>query len=182
MLEKLQVLSAVESNLSRATNYRSALLNLSMAINHYGTNTNGGVDLRANGLSERENYFVLPGPRLGGFRVETQPDLELEHLIDFNNKTVFFNFDHERWSNRIFVLGRHYEVIPKMGNSNDALCEIDTVDKKMYVNWGHPLRQQMGDVAFLKSAVAWKLSYHACRGNIEAMMDLALNLMIFNGA
>lgn len=189
MLERLQVLSAVESNLSRANNYRSALLNLSMAINHYGTNSNGGVNLRgffadslsANGLSEREDYDVLPGPRVAGFRVKAQPELEQEHFIDFGSRTVYFNFKHERWSNRIFVLGQHYEVAPKMGSSSDPLCEIDTAERKVYVNWGHPLRQQMGDVAFLKSSVAWKLSYHACRGNIEAMMDLALNLLTFNG-
>ncbi|HVS80640.1 MAG TPA: ATP-binding protein [Pyrinomonadaceae bacterium] len=189
MLERLQVLSAVESNLSRANNYRSALLNLSMAINHYGTNSNGGVDLRgffadslsANGLSEREDYDVLPGPRVAGFRVKAQPELEQEHFIDFGSRTVYFNFKHERWSNRIFVLGQHYEVAPKMGSSSDPLCEIDTAERKVYINWGHPLRQQMGDVAFLKSSVAWKLSYHACRGNIEAMMDLALNLLTFNG-
>ena len=190
MLEKLQVTSAVESNISRANNYRSALLNLSMAINHYGTNSNGGVDLRrffadsfsANGLSEREDYDVLPGPRVAGFRVGAQPELQQEHFIDFGSKIVYFNFKHERWSNRIFVLGQHYEVIPKMGSNSDPLCEIDTAQKTVYVNWGHPLRQQMGDVAFLKSSVAWKLSYHACRGDIEAMMDLALNLLTFNGA
>jgi hypothetical protein len=80
------------------------------------------------------------------------------------------------------VLGYHYEILPKIGCSEDPLCEIDTSEKKIYVNWGHPLRSQMGDVAFLKSAVAWKLSYHACGGDIEAMMDLALNLLTFNGA
>jgi len=187
MLERLQVLSAVESNLSRANNYRSALLNLSMAINHYGSN--GGVALRKffasssrpNGLSHHDDYDVLPGPRVAGFRVKGQSDLEQEHVIDFGTKTVYFNFGHERWNNRIFVLGQHYEVTPKMGTNSDPLCEIDTAEKKVYVNWGHPLRQQMGDVAFLKSSVAWKLSYHACRGDIEAMMDLALNLLTFNG-
>jgi len=190
LLERLQVLSAIESNLSRANHYRSALVNLSMAINHYGTNSNGGVDLRglfakplsANGLSERENFDILPGPRVAGFRVNSQSEPERERFVDFDSKTVYFDFKHDRWSNRIFLLGQHYEVVPKMGRNNDPLCEIDTIEKKVYVNWGHPLRQQMGDVAFLKSAVVWKLSFHACQGNIEAMMDLALNLLTFNGA
>jgi hypothetical protein len=188
MLERLQVLNAVESNLSRANNYRGALLNLSMAINHYGSN--GGITLRnffgslyrANGLSHREDYDVLPGPRVAGFRVKANPELEREHLIDFGGKIVSFNFAQERWNNTIFLLGQHYEVLPKIGTNEDPLCEIDTAEKKIYINWGHTLRQQMGDVAFLKSSVAWKLSYHACQGDIEAMMDLALNLLTFNGA
>ena len=188
MLERLQVLSAVESSLSRANNYRSALLNLSMAINHYGSN--GGIDLRsffgssyrANGLSHREDYDVLPGPRVAGFRIKADPELEQEHLIDFGGKIVSFNFGHERWNNAIFLLGQHYEVAPKIGTNKDPLCEIDTAEKKIYINWAHTLRQQMGDVAFLKSSVAWKLSYHACQGDIEAMMDLALNLLTFDGA
>jgi len=188
MLERLQVLSAVESSLSRANNYRSALLNLSMAINHYGSN--GGIDLRsffgtsyrANGLSHREDYDVLPGPRVAGFRVKANPELEQEHFIDFGGKIVSFNFGHERWNNAIFLLGQHYDVALKIGTNKDPLCEIDTAEKKIYINWGHTLRQQMGDVAFLKSSVAWKLSYHACHGDIEAMMDLALNLLTFNGA
>jgi hypothetical protein len=190
MLDRLQVVAAVESNLSRANNYRSALLNLSMAINYYGTNPNLGLDLRgffasslsANGLSERDDYDVLPGPRLAGFRVTARPELEREHLIDFSSKTVYFNFKHERWNQRVFVLGQHYEVVPKLGGSGDALCEIDTVQKKVYVNWGHPLRTQMGDVSFLKASIAWKLSYYASRGDIEGMMDLALKLLTFNGA
>jgi hypothetical protein len=188
MLERQQVFSAVQSSLSRANNHRNALLNLSMAINHYGSN--GDVNLReffaastrANGLSHREDYDVLPGPRVAGFQVKSQPELEQEHLIDFGKKTVYLNFGRDCWSNSIFVLGQHYEVILKMGSDSDPLCEIDTADKKVYLNWGHPLRPQMGDVPFLKSSVAWKLSYHACRGDIEAMMGLALNLLTFNGA
>ena len=120
-------------------------------------------------------------PRVAGFRVKSQSELKQEHFIDFETQTVFFNYQHDRWSNRIFILEHHYEVIPKDGSDTEPLCEIDTVAKRIYVNWGHSLRQQMGDVAFLKSSVAWKLAYHTCRENVETMMDLALKLWIFNG-
>lgn len=189
MLEKMQILSTVESLLLKANNYRAALVNLSMAINHYGTNATDGASLReffsstqrVNGLSHREDYDSLPGPRLLGYRVMAQHQMEGDHLIDFARKSVYLNLAHERWNKRIFVLGQHYEVVAKMGSSNDPLSEIDTTERKVYVNWSHPLRQQMGDVAFLKSAVVWKLSYHACGGDIESMMDLALNLLTFDG-
>ena len=189
MLARIQVRSAVQNQLSRADNYRAALLNLSMAINHYGISDAGNVDLKgffgsssdvANGLSHCHDYEMLPGPRLGDFRVTTLSSLEQAHSIDFQSQTVYFNYDQERWSRRIFVLGHYYDVLPKAGTEDDPLCEIDTADKKVYVNWGHPLRQQMGDVAFLKTAIALKLSYHASRGNIEVMMDLALKLQTYN--
>ena len=187
MLQRLQVLSTVESALARAAQYRNALLNLSLGINHYGTNE--GIDLRtffnsstaSNGLSQRQNYDNLPGPRLAGFRVVPMSELPQEHLVDFDAKTIYLDLGHDRWSNRIFLLGEYYDVIAKTGGNNDPLCEIDTVTKRVYVNWGHTLRQQMGDVPFLKSAVAWKLSYLACKGDVEAMMELALKLLTFNG-
>jgi hypothetical protein len=188
MLQRLQVLSTVESALARATQYRNALLNLSLGINYYATN--GSIDLHtffnsstaSNGLSQKQNYDNVPGPRLAGFRVVPQSELPQDHLVDFARKTIYLDLGHDRWSNRIFLLGEYYDVIPKAGGNNDPLCEIDTITKRLYVNWGHTLRQQMGDSAFLKSAVAWKLSYLACNGDIEAMMDLALKLLTFNGA
>ena len=190
MLKRLEVRTAVERELLRADNHRAALLNLSMAINHYGTNFDGKIPLKeffagsanvTNGLSYCSDHELYPGPRVAGFRVKTQPELKQEHLIDFESQTIFFNYQHDRWSNRIFILEHHYEVIPKDGSDTEPLCEIDTVAKRIYVNWGHSLRQQMGDVAFLKSSVAWKLAYHTCRENVETMMDLALKLWIFNG-
>lgn len=188
MLEKQLVVSSVESALTRANHYRNALLNLSMAINHYGSN--GAVDMRrffrsaasSNGLGHRKDYDTAPGPRMAGFRVLLEPNLSHDYVIDFNEKTIRLDLDHDRWNHRIFVLGQHYAVIPKDGLKNDPLCEIDTIGKRIYVNWGHPLRQDLGDAAFLRSAVAWKLSYLVSSGDIEAMMDLALKLLTFNGA
>jgi hypothetical protein len=186
---RAQVLSAVQSQIARANQNRNTLLNLSLAINHYGMN--GGRALKqflldgshcSNGLSERQDFEKLPGPRVAGFRVTTIQDLGQGQLIDFDNRTVGFDFKHDRWSDHVFFLGMHYRVIPKLGSEADPLCEIDTREKKIYVNWGHPLRQQMGDSAFLKSSVAWKLAYHACGQNIESIMDLALKILTFNGA
>ena len=119
---------------------------------------------------------------MAGFRVLLERNLSHDYVVDFNEKTIRLDLDHDRWNHRIFVLGQHYAVIPKDGLKNDPLCEIDTISKRIYVNWGHPLRQDLGDAAFLRSAVAWKLSYLVSSGDIEAMMDLALKLLTFNGA
>jgi histidine kinase/DNA gyrase B/HSP90-like ATPase len=189
IVSRTQVLAVVQNHIARANQHRSTLINLSVAINHYGMN--GGRTLRqffsdeshrANGLSERRDAEKLPRPRLAGFRVKSVQDPEPDQFIDFANKIIHLNSKHDRWNDQIFVLGGHYRVVPKVGSEDDPLCEIDTGVKKIYVNWGHPLRQQMGDAAFLKSAVAWKLAHHACDGDIEAMMELALKILTFNGA
>jgi hypothetical protein len=189
MVNRTQVLSALQTCLARANQYRSTLLKLSFAINHYGTN--GDRRLRqffseekhcANGLSKRKDHERLPGPRLGGFYVDTTLSGESDQAVDFESKTIHLNLANDRWNDQIFVLGSHYRVVPKVGNENDPLCEIDTSTKEFYVNWTHPLRQQLGDAAFLKSSVAWKLAYHACGQDIESMMDLALKILAYNGA
>lgn len=189
MVNRTQVLSALQTNIAKANQYRNTLLNLSFAINYYGTNGDRGLrkffsDEKhcANGLSKRRNHERLPGPRLGGFYVDTTLSGESDQSVDFGSKTIRLNLTHDRWNDQIFVLGSHYRVVPKVGNENDPLCEVDTVTKEFYINWTHPLRQQLGDAAFLKSSVAWKLAYHACGQDIESMMDLALKILAYNGA
>jgi hypothetical protein len=191
ILTRSQVINAVDSQIARANQRRNALINLSLAINHYATGGKDGDSLRklfgatsisANGLAERPNYGIYPESRICGFRVKNKQNIEDDHFTDFAGQTVYLNPNHDRWSWRIFVLGEFYEVIPKNGAEFDPLCQIDTADKKIYINWGHPIRQQMGDAAFLKTSVAWTVAYHASQGQVETMMDLALRLFTFNGA
>ena len=47
------------------------------------------------------------------------------------------------------------------------------------MNWAHPVKLQMDDVGFLKSAILLKLAHHAAAANGDAMMDLALNMLSF---
>jgi hypothetical protein len=91
------------------------------------------------------------------------------------------DFEHDRWSLRIFVLNEIYQVVPKAGTESDPLCQLDTVEKKIYINWSHPIRQQMAEAAFIKSAVAWSIAYHANHSDMEGMMDLALRILTFGG-
>lgn len=190
ILTRNQVVSAVNDQISRANQRRKTLLDLSMAITHHAMNTGyqdrlhtlfGETAIPANGLVDRPDYEILPERPIAGFSVKRQDDLEDDHLADFANRKVYFNFNHDRWSWRIFILDAVYEVVPKSGTETEPLCQLDTIAKRIYINWGHPVRRQMSEAAFIKSSVAWKVAYHANNGNIEDMMELALRILTFEG-
>lgn len=184
--KRTQVVSAVNDQIMRANQRRKALLSLSMAITYYSRGAGAGEGLRqlfretanlSNGLARLPATETGPAKTLQGFHVENRHGLEEDQLTDFVNKKVYLDFTHDRWSWRISLLGNSYEVIPVEGGEKDPICQLDTVHNKVYVNWGHPLRQQMGDAPFIKSAVAWKVAFHASQGRIENMMDLALKML-----
>lgn len=118
---------------------------------------------------------------MSGFYLEPQPGLKEDYTTDFSSRRIYVDFDHDRWSWQIFILGEIYHVIPKVGTESDPLCQLDTVEKKIYINWSHPIRQQMAETAFIKSAVAWSIAYHANHSDMEGMMDLALRILTFGG-
>jgi hypothetical protein len=118
---------------------------------------------------------------VAGFAVRNDQLLEDDYATDFANREVRVNFNHDRWNWKVFIVNDIYRVVPKLGKETDPLCQLDTVEKIIYINWRHPVRQQMTDAAFIKSSVAWNVAYHASGGSVEAMMDLALKIVTFDG-
>jgi hypothetical protein len=190
ILTRGEVTSAITDQIAQADQRRKTLLSLSKAINHYAVSSNGDNGLlrlfketpvSANGLIPLPNHVAAIEGSIAGFDIKHKGDLEEDQTTDFINKIIQVNFDQDRWSWDIFILGEHYKVAPKLGSDNDPLCQLDTVEKVIYINWRHPVRQQMNDAAFIKSSVAWNIAYYASQGSVEAMMDLALKIVTFEG-
>lgn len=178
-----QVLSAVHNQIGHANQRRKALVSLSQALTYCAREPRlhlrelfNETEILPNGLSLLPLYKTGPGKSANGFKVENKFGLEIDYLADFANKKIYLDFGHDRWSWHIFILGDSYEIVPKQGTDSNPLCELDTIQKKILLNWGHPLRQQMGDGFFIKAAIGWSIAYHASGGKIEDMMNLALRL------
>lgn len=190
IITRSEVVSAVQDRIGQADQRRKTLLGLSKAINHYVTTPEIGDGLRqlfsenrlsANGLVELPDHQLEMDASVAGFTVTNDDSLKDDYSTDFFGRTVRLNFNHDRWSWRVFILNDIYTISPKMGKENDPLCQLDTIEKVIYINWRHPVRQQMTDAAFIKSSVAWNVAYHASGGSVEAMMDLALKIVTFDG-
>lgn len=190
ILTRSEVASAIEAQISQADHRRKTLLSLSKAINYLAVSSNGDNGLRrlfketslsGNGLVSLPDHVALVESNIAGFDIKNTNNLEEDQSTDFINRIIQVNFNQDRWSWDIFILGEHYRVAPKLGSETDPLCQLDTVEKVIYINWRHPVRQQMNDAAFIKSSVAWNIAYHASQGSVEAMMDLALKIVTFEG-
>ena len=184
--KRMQVSSAVEDQLSRANQRRKALLSIAMAVTHFSRHAGGGLKKlfsdntnHSNGLATLPKSEIGPGRTIQNFRVEERIGQD-SYATDFINRIIYIDPEHDRWSRKISLLGEVYEVVPTNGSDEDPLCQLDLDGKKIFVNWGHPLRQQMGEAAFLKSSVAWRVAYHASQANIENMMELYLKLLTYN--
>jgi hypothetical protein len=190
ILTRSEVVSAIEGRITQADQRRKTLLGLSKAINHYSMVPEVGdglqrlfreTSLSANGLVALPDHQLEMDASVAGFVVSDDRLLEEDYSTDFVNRLVRLNFNQDRWNWKVFILNDIYRVAPKLGKENDPLCQLDTVEKVIYINWRHPVRQQMTDAAFIKSSIAWNVAYHASNGSVEAMMDLALKIVTFDG-
>jgi hypothetical protein len=77
------------------------------------------------------------------------------------------------------VFDRQFQVIPKRGQPDQPIAEVDLKKAEILVNWGHPVKLQMDERGFLRTALAWVLAKEAARRDPELMMDLALRLLSF---
>ncbi len=84
------------------------------------------------------------------------------------------------WNWSLMLFDRDFEVVHKKGNPDQPIGEIDMKDNKIIVNWGHPVKLQMDDRSFLRTALAWVLARQAASHDSDRMMDLAFRLLAFN--
>lgn len=189
ILMRGQVTSSVADLVSRTTTRRKSLTNLSLAINHLATTPEYADGLRrlftgrrvaARRLRGLKPYELELETKVTGFRVVSDTELGEEYRIDFAKKVVRFNQNHDLWSWKISLLGERYDVELRVGTKSDPLCELDTQERVVFLNWGHPLRTQMGDTSFIRSAIAWTVAHHASGGSVDGMMSMALGLISFD--
>jgi len=133
--------------------------------------------IAAKGLAGARDIPLRPVGRIAGFEIEEVPELPREFSIDFANRSVAIDFSRDIWSQCIYLDGRYYEVCFKQGLPNDPICEFDNIAGRIFVNWAHPAKLYMDENGFLRSAIVWRLAYHAAQDDADLMMSLALNLL-----
>jgi hypothetical protein len=188
ILDRIQVRSQVTDRLAEARQRRKSLTDIASAVSFYGRGEPATAaalteffqkSVAADGLASAKDVTTRPGRSLAGFDIEEDKGLTDEFQIDFARKKVRFDFSHEAWSTSVYLHGHYYDVQLKQGKPEHPICEFDNEQRRIYVNWGHPVKQQMNDAAFIKSAILLRLALHAAPGDANKMMDLALNMMAF---
>jgi hypothetical protein len=188
ILDRIAIRSLVTKELLEAKQRRRVLDDIANAVNYYGRShlpTGPAVtaffnsSLRANGLSTARDVPLRPSARVNGFDIEGVRGLPGEYDIDFKSKKVLWDFDRDVWSTTVYLAGGYYDVRLKQGKPEQAICEFDHVAKRIYVNWGHPVRQQMDNTSFLRSAILLRFAHHVARSDADSMLNLALNMLAF---
>jgi hypothetical protein len=131
----------------------------------------------ADGLATAKEVVLRPVGRLAGFEIEEVPGLAEEFAIDFGRRVVAVDFTREIWSQSIYVHGKYFEVCFRQGQAADSMCEFDTVEGRIHVNWAHPVKLYMDDLGFLRTAIVWRLAYHLANESAETMIKLALPML-----
>jgi hypothetical protein len=184
--DRSSVRSHVTSRILAARNRRKVLTDLSSAVTACArANPETGAQvarffaapIAADGLAAAPDVPMRPAGRLAGFTINEADDLGSEFSIDFAKRTVAFDFGRDIWSQSVYLDGRYYEVCFKQGRPADHICEFDNARGRIYVNWAHPVKLYMDEYGFLRSAIVWRLAYHAAADDADAMISLALTLL-----
>ncbi len=189
ILERIHVRSQVHGKLTDAKARRKCLTDIGDAVSHFRRQDPEvgrrlvrffkDLSIRANGLSETRDYNFRPGHRLAGFEVVEDCDLRVPYEVDFANRQIRLNYEQDLWHQDLYIGGQFYRVALKRGRAEHPICEFDNQDRCVYVNWGHPVKLNMDDTAFLKTAILLRLANHAAPDDADTMMHLALNMMAF---
>jgi hypothetical protein len=189
ILDRIHVRSQVNAKLTEARMRRRTLTDLSSAVNFYSRDRGRGAEalkaffsesVRANGLAQAREVPLRPGHKIAGFEVGTRSGLANGDVeIDFGGRRVWFDFNHDSWNTTVYLNGHYYDVSLRQGKPDQPICEFDNTMRRIYVNWGHPVKQHMDDATFLKSAILLRLAHYAAPKDANTMMTLALNMIAF---
>jgi hypothetical protein len=189
ILDRIHVRSQVGATLTEARTRRRTLTDLSSAVNFYSRERGRGAEaLRTffaektttNGLAQAREVPLRPGHKIAGFEVGAKRGLANGDVeIDFGGRRVWFDFNHDSWNTSVYLNGHYYDVSLRQGKPDQPICEFDNTERRIYVNWGHPVKQHMDDATFLKSAILLRLAHYAAPRDANTMMTLALNMIAF---
>ncbi len=190
VLRRSQVRSALADVLGKATSRRRALEDVSAAITQLIAQggTTGGL-LRAmlkskrshvNGLASARPMDLGPPTRVGGLVVVPTSNLPEQAEIDYCGEQIRLDTARREWQWSLLLFDRRFEVVPKKGDPDQPIAEVDLKEGVVLVNWGHPVKLQMDERGFLRTALAWVLAKEAADNNPDRMMDLALRLLAFS--
>ena len=100
--------------------------------------------------------------------------------IDYCAEQIRLDTSRQEWNWSLLLFDQHFDVVHKRGNPDQPIGEMDLKAKRIFINWGHPVKLQMDERSFLRTALAWVLAKEAANKDSEHMMDLALRLLAFN--
>jgi hypothetical protein len=190
VIRRSQVRSALADVLGRASIRRRALEDMSAAVTYLIARGDRTAELlrkmlkskhsHVNGLASARPMELGFPPRIGGLSVVSSENLSEAAEIDYCAEQIRLDTSRSEWKWSLLLFDRQFEVIHKKGNPDQPIGEMDLKTGQILVNWGHPVKLQMDERSFLRTALAWVLAREAGQRDAEHMMDLALRLMAFN--
>ena len=114
-----------------------------------------------------------------GLKIVTTERLSEPVEIDYHNGEVRIDMGRPEWDWTLVLFDRRVHVINKRGGVNRSLGELDLHNERLLINWEHPVRTQMDERSFLRTALSWVLAKEAASGDADQMMELALRLLSF---
>lgn len=189
VLRRSQVRSALADTLGRATLRRRALEDVSAAITQLiarGDSTSSAIRemlkskrSHVNGLASAQPLDIGVPPRIGSLEVVRTSGLPEPAMPDYSAEKIQLDTSRLEWEWSLLLFDRHFEVIPKKGQPDQPIAEVDLKKGEILVNWGHPVKYQMDERGFLRTALSWVLAKEAAQRDPDLMMDLALRLLSF---
>jgi hypothetical protein len=189
VLRRSQVRSALKDVLGRAMLRRRALDDVSAAVaDVIASGEKAGETVRnllkskhfhTNGLADCPDLPLSVPARVGGLKIVPTEHLFEAAEIDHHKGEVRLDTSRPEWDWTLVLFDRRVRVVNKRGGVNRSLGELDLRSERLLINWEHPVRAQMDERGFLRTALAWILAKEAASGDADQMMELALRLLSF---
>ena len=190
VIRRSQVRSALADVLGKAAFRRRALEDVSAAVTHLIARSDTTSELlrkmlksrhsHVNGLASAKPMEISFPPRIGGLTVVQSEQLDEPAKIDYCDQRIQLDTSRKEWKWSLLLFDRQFEVVHKKGDPDQPIGEVDLKTAQIFVNWGHPVKLQMDERGFLRTALAWVLAKEAANKDPNHMMDLALRLLAFN--
>ena len=171
VLTRSQVRTALGDVLGCAAIRRRALEDISAAITHLiaQADTNAAAIrkmLRSrrstlNGLSAAKEHELELPPRIGGLPVVRSNSLTEPAEVDYVSQQVRLDMSRSDWDWSLLLFDRRFQILHRRGNPDQPIAEMDLKDGRIFVNWGHPVKLQMDERGFIRTALAWILAKEA---------------------
>jgi hypothetical protein len=189
VLRRSQVRSALKDVLGRAALRRGVLDDVSAAVADIiasEAKLGGAIRTllrskhsRTNGLAHCSDLPLSIPPRVGGLKIVSGKHLSDPVEIDYLRGEICLDMTRPEWDWTLVLFDRRLQVVNKRGGMNRPLGELDLHNERFLINWEHPLRTQMDERGFLRTALCWILAREAASGDADQMMELALRLLSF---
>lgn len=189
VIRRSQVRSALADVLGRASIRRRALEDVSAAVTYLITRGDRTAELLRNLLQSKQSHVNGLGsarpmeltfpPRIGGLAVVPSENLSEAAEIDYCAEQIRLDTSRPEWKWDLLLFDRRFELIHIKGGPDQPIGEIDLKNNQILINWNHPVKLQMDERGFLRTALAWVLAKESANRDSNHMMDLALRLLSF---